>query len=68
VHPPTQVAVVLGPENQVEVVGHQAEGQGRIGTWSPTLVVHPERPGRFEPRVNKRRPKQYPLMTDLVRC
>jgi len=26
------------------------------------LVVNPERPGRFEPRVRKRRPKQYPLM------
>jgi hypothetical protein len=26
------------------------------------LVVHPHRPGRYEPRVRKRRPKQYPLM------
>jgi hypothetical protein len=26
------------------------------------LVVLPERPHRFEPRVRKRRPKQYPLM------
>jgi hypothetical protein len=26
------------------------------------LVVNPERPGRYEPRVRKRRPKQYPLM------
>ena len=26
------------------------------------LVVHPPRPGRYEPRVRKRRPKQYPLM------
>lgn len=26
------------------------------------LVVIPERPHRFEPRVRKRRPKQYPLM------
>jgi hypothetical protein len=25
-------------------------------------VVNPERPGRYEPRVRKRRPKQYPLM------
>ena len=29
----------------------------------PELVVNPERPGRSEPRVRKRRPKQYPLMT-----
>jgi IS4 transposase len=27
------------------------------------LLVNPARPGRFEPRVVKRRPKQYPLMT-----
>ena len=26
------------------------------------LIVNPERPGRVEPRVRKRRPKQYPLM------
>jgi hypothetical protein len=28
----------------------------------PELVVNPARPGRFEPRVRKRRPKQYPVM------
>jgi Transposase DDE domain len=28
----------------------------------PTLVVNPPRPYRYEPRVRKRRPKQYPLM------
>jgi len=28
----------------------------------PKLVVNPARPGRFEPRVRKRRPKQYPVM------
>jgi len=30
------------------------------------VIVHkavPERPGRSEPRVRKRRPKAYPLMT-----
>ena len=27
------------------------------------LVVNPHRPNRLEPRVRKRRPKQYPLMT-----
>jgi len=26
------------------------------------LIIHPRRRGRFEPRVVKRRPKQYPLM------
>jgi hypothetical protein len=29
----------------------------------PELEVNPERPGRYEPRVRKRRPKQYPLMS-----
>jgi hypothetical protein len=29
----------------------------------PKLVVNPARPGRVEPRVRKRRPKRYPLMT-----
>jgi hypothetical protein len=33
------------------------------GEGMPELVVNPERPGRFEPRVKKRRPKPYPLMT-----
>ena len=28
----------------------------------PELVGNPDRPGRVEPRVRKRRPKQYPLM------
>jgi Transposase DDE domain len=28
----------------------------------PELVVNPARPGRYEPRVRKRRPKEYPLM------
>jgi hypothetical protein len=27
----------------------------------PRLIVHPHRPSRYEPRVRKRRPKQYPL-------
>jgi hypothetical protein len=34
----------------------------RSGEELPRLVVNPERPGRVEPRVRKRRPKQYPLM------
>lgn len=32
------------------------------GDELPDLVVNPDRPGRYEPRVRKRRPKQYPLM------
>jgi len=33
------------------------------GDELPKLVVNPHRPNRLEPRVRKRRPKQYPLMT-----
>jgi Transposase DDE domain len=32
------------------------------GEEMPELVVNPDRPGRYEPRVRKRRPKQYPWM------
>ena len=32
------------------------------GEEMPELVVNPWRPGRYEPRVRKRRPKQYSLM------
>src|SRR5262249_2134853 len=35
------------------------EGDGERATWH----VNPRRPGRFEPRVVKRRPKRYRLMT-----
>jgi hypothetical protein len=35
---------------------------GEEGQAMPNLVVNPLRPGRYEPRVRKRRPKQYPLM------
>jgi hypothetical protein len=34
----------------------------RPGDGLPELVVNAERSGRFEPRVRKRRPKNYPLM------
>lgn len=37
--------------------------QARPGDELPELVVNPDRPGRYEPRVRKRRPKSYPLMT-----
>jgi len=36
--------------------------QAQPGAVVPVLVVNPERPGRFEPRIRKRRPKQYPLL------
>lgn len=35
----------------------------RPGESLPDLVVNPDRPDRVEPRVRKRRPKQFPLMT-----
>ena len=35
----------------------------RPGDQLPALVVNPHRPGPVQPRVRKRRPKQYPLMT-----
>ena len=34
----------------------------RPGTSLRDLVVNPDRPNRLEPRVRKRRPKEYPLM------
>ncbi len=37
--------------------------EAKPGDELPELVVNPDRPGRVEPRVRKRRPKQYPLMT-----
>jgi hypothetical protein len=34
----------------------------RPGDALPDLIINPDRPGRFEPRVRKRRPKNFPLM------
>lgn len=36
--------------------------EARPGEEMPELVVNPCRPGRIEPRVRKRRPKQFPVM------
>jgi hypothetical protein len=36
--------------------------EARPGEELPKLVVNPDRPGRVQPRVRKRRPKEYPLM------
>ncbi len=37
-------------------------GSAQIDRPLPDLIVNPERPGRVEPRVRKRRPKQFPVM------
>jgi len=37
--------------------------EARPGAALPKLVVNRDRAGRLEPRVRKRRPKSYPLMT-----
>jgi hypothetical protein len=37
--------------------------ESRAGASLPRLVVNRDRAGRAEPRVRKRRPKSYPLMT-----
>jgi hypothetical protein len=37
--------------------------EARPGDPVPRLVVNRDRPDRYEPRVRKRRPKSYPLMT-----
>jgi len=34
-----------------------------VNSQPPTLIVNPSRPGRQQPRVIKRRPKQYTFMT-----
>jgi hypothetical protein len=38
--------------------------EARPGEGMPRLVVNPSRPGRFEPRVRKRRPKEFPVMKE----
>jgi hypothetical protein len=38
--------------------------EAKPGEELPELIVNPLRPGRVEPRVRKRRPKQYPLMRE----
>ena len=36
--------------------------EAKPGEALPRLMVNPERPGRYEPRVRKRRPKEFPVM------
>ncbi|MCK4343344.1 MAG: hypothetical protein KAY37_16640 [Phycisphaerae bacterium] len=33
------------------------------GQGATSVLANPDRPDRLEPRVRKRRPKEYPLMT-----
>jgi len=42
--------------------GTAVVGAGEGGDDLPELVVNPERPGRYEPRARKRRPKQHDLI------
>lgn len=37
--------------------------QAQPGDELTDLIINPHRPNRFQPRVKKRRPKSYPLMT-----
>lgn len=53
---PDQISFV----DAVRWLRHVQSGQS-LNTLA-SLVVLPHRPGRVEPRVNKRRPKPYPLM------
>ena len=38
--------------------------EAKPGEELAKLVVNPDRPGHYKPRVRKRRPKAYPLMTE----
>jgi hypothetical protein len=38
------------------------------GEGLPELVINPSRPGRVDPRVIKRRPKNYPWMSEPRRA
>ena len=53
--------VPIGRISFIDVLRWLQTAQG--GDELPKLVVIPHRPNRLEPRVRKRRPKQYPLMT-----
>jgi hypothetical protein len=48
---------------RVAVAPRSGCGRGRHGVDAMVLRVNPRRPGRVEPRVVKRRPKQYFRMT-----
>ena len=53
--PPERISVV---DTIRGLIGPEADGDVTV------LVVNPLRPGRVEPRVVKRRPKQYFRMTE----
>ncbi len=46
----------------IDVVRYVATGQVDLDNL-PRFIVNPYRPGRLQPRVVKRRPKQYPWLT-----
>jgi hypothetical protein len=50
------------PKNQAGKPPSRWLQEARPGEDLPDLVVNPDRLGRVQPRVRKRRPKQYPLM------
>ncbi|HUU95662.1 MAG TPA: hypothetical protein VM487_07970, partial [Phycisphaerae bacterium] len=47
------------PWDEPETAGSAPAKQAR----PPPVIINPHRPGRFEPRVRKRRPPEYPVMT-----
>jgi hypothetical protein len=53
---------VLPPERISFVDALRWLATARPGDELPDLVVNPLRPGRAEPRVRKRRPKEFPVM------
>ena len=58
--------------DRVSLIDARGGSRCRGGGGDPELVVNPRRPGRYEPRVRKRRPKQYPVMkkprAELASC
>ena len=48
--------------DRVSFIEREVARGAEEGEEMPELVVNPRRPGRYEPRVRKRRPKQYPVM------
>ena len=54
--------IVLQPLEQTLELDLVAFAGAQPGDAVPVLRVNPERPGRAEPRVRKRRPKQFDLL------
>jgi hypothetical protein len=47
------------PWDEPETAGDEPETDAQ----PPPVIINPLRPGRYEPRVRKRRPPEYPVMT-----